>query len=561
LQARIPRNEDGTLACANSAMAGGTSSSSPTSAYSDAMARERWSAVYETSTLFLRIFVIRIEIIDVKTPVRDSCLFERFVVCHWTIFAKQPNRCMSDLAVKAEALISAVARAFYEDEAICLIDVLLRDKYLRDDDMGPRLSLQPKQLRRVLQFLQDEHMVKFEEVDDLAQGGSQQTKFWYIDYNQAVHTIRLRLYLLKQKLEQAELAARSSSFYLCPGYNTKRCNGRYSEEQAQTEVDPVTGLFLCQECVVAYESSADPPDKSTYTLQLVDNAQALKRAVDDMRRVHVQLSGKMIANEQLRPSIYDSLQKVRVKGKGPLTSNLPSENFSLGIGSKRLAGTGRTAGIKAKKRAQLNPPSHTTTSGARIEDSEIFLKNAMGQELQLLVEKGGGARAQLLATHRRRKRKWMDAAATRVGAALPVHVQLYLLESRKSAMEKQQQQLEANGKSPAGGLFFLQDNIGRGNSDKGRDQRVNYKEWNEDEEDEALEQHDTAMLRHGGSKVEGVVLMDDAMELLLNMDDEERKAAFQRQYKLEMTRQAKLLNLDGGGPPRLSDEDVLWEDA
>jgi transcription initiation factor TFIIE subunit alpha len=93
---------------------------------------------------------------------------------------------MSDLTVYAEALIATVARAFYEDDAICLMDVLLRDKYLRDDDMGPRLSLQPKQLRKTLQFLQDEHMVKFEEVDDLAQGGSQASKFWYIDYNSAL---------------------------------------------------------------------------------------------------------------------------------------------------------------------------------------------------------------------------------------------------------------------------------------------------------------------------------------------------------------------------------------
>ena len=58
---------------------------------------------------------------------------------------------MSDQTVYAEALIAAVARAFYEDEAVCLIDVLIRDKFLRDDDMSPRLSLPAKQLRRTLQ--------------------------------------------------------------------------------------------------------------------------------------------------------------------------------------------------------------------------------------------------------------------------------------------------------------------------------------------------------------------------------------------------------------------------
>ena len=63
---------------------------------------------------------------------------------------------MSDQTVYAEALIGALARAFYEDEHILLVDTMIRDKYLRDDDMGPRLSLPAKQLRRSLQFLLEE---------------------------------------------------------------------------------------------------------------------------------------------------------------------------------------------------------------------------------------------------------------------------------------------------------------------------------------------------------------------------------------------------------------------
>lgn len=61
--------------------------------------------------------------------------------------------------------------------------------------------------------------------------------------------------------------------------------------------------------------------------------------------------------------------------------------------------------------------------------------------------------------------------------------------------------------------------------------------------------------------VDGVVLMDETLESLLTMDDDERKAAFQAQYKMEMGRQAKLLHLDGGGPPKLADEDIMWEDG
>merc|ERR1711862_11162 len=158
---------------------------------------------------------------------------------------------------------------------------------------------------------------------------------------------------------------------------------------------------------------------------------------DNMRRVSAQLSAKMIGNHQLRPGIYDLLQKVRAKGKRPLSNNLPSENRALGVGSKRLAGTGRTAGIKAKKLAQqagINVSNASSskvihrmlTMGENIDDGLLFqgreegnelnfLKNARGEEIAFEVEKGGGARANLLATRSRRKSKLMDAAATRVG--------------------------------------------------------------------------------------------------------------------------------------------------
>uniref|UniRef100_A0A7S1Z7X5 HTH TFE/IIEalpha-type domain-containing protein n=1 Tax=Ditylum brightwellii TaxID=49249 RepID=A0A7S1Z7X5_9STRA len=456
---------------------------------------------------------------------------------------------MSDQTVYAEALIATVARAFYDDDAVCLIDVLLRDKFLRDDDMGPRLSLPPRQLRRTLQFLQEEHLVKYEHVDDLSSGGSQNTKFWYIDYNHAVNVIRLRVYLLKKKLEEAELRARSSSMYLCPGYKTKACNGRYTETEAQQVVDHECGLFLCPECVTTHESNPDPPPKSTYTLQLLDNTRDLRLAMDNMRRVNVQLSAKMIGNHQLRAGIYDLLQKVRSKGKGPLTSNLPSENRSLGIGSKRLAGTGRTAGIKAKKLAQQGVA--TTATGIRRylggatrteEGSDLtFLKNAMGQEIAFEVEKGGGARANLLATKTRQRGKLMDAAASRVGVAVDIATALLEAQRRERKRARGEggddddggaKKQNTSAANLPGTLFFLRNNIGRKGfvDEEERERRRLLEEEVETDDEEEVE---------GGT----VVVMDDADELRA-MPEEERRIVFQSHYKEEKRRQLSLLKCD-----------------
>lgn len=466
---------------------------------------------------------------------------------------------MSDLTIYAEALIATVARAFYDDEAVVLIDVLIRDKFLRDDDMAPRLSLPAKRLRATLQFLQEEHLVYSETVDDLAQGGSQATKFYYLDYNRAVHSIRLRVHLLRKQLEQAEMRARSSSFYLCPGYKLKRCNGRYTEEEAQQVLDHSSGLFLCRECAMTYQNDPNAPPLSTYTLQLVDNTRDLKQAVDNLRRVNVQLSAKFIGSDQLRGGVYDLLQKVRAKGK-TITSNLPSENFALGIGSKRLAGTGRTAGIKAKKLeqqgvAQSAAQARNYLVGSRQagEADLMFLKNALGQEIQFAVERGGGARAQLLATRRRRRRKLLDAAASRVGASLPLYFRMEESRKRKAEEEAKAKLNDKKQMAPEGQtLEFLRDNIGRQGHEMRRTVDAETKEVESEEDNDEMGEPE-------------LVLADD-MEELQQLPEDSRRTAFQAQYKMEMDRQIKLLKLlEAESPKRASTDDdersVMWEDG
>ena len=48
------------------------------------------------------------------------------------------------------------------------------------------------------------HLVKSEAVDDLAEGGSQATKFWYIDYNHATNVIRVQISLLRKKIREGD---------------------------------------------------------------------------------------------------------------------------------------------------------------------------------------------------------------------------------------------------------------------------------------------------------------------------------------------------------------------
>ena len=96
--------------------------------------------------------------------------------------------------------------------------------------------------------------------------------------------------------------------------------------------------------------------------------------------------------------------------------------------------TGRTAGIKARKLEQQGVAG--TAESARnilvgggvggkragFQSDLTFLKNAMGDGVHFSIEKGGSARANLLSQQplnpQRKKRKLLDAAATRLGTTV-----------------------------------------------------------------------------------------------------------------------------------------------
>lgn len=491
---------------------------------------------------------------------------------------------MADLTVHAEALIATVARAFYDDEAVCLIDVLIRDKFLRDDDMAKRLQLPARRLRATLQFLTEEHLVSYEMVDDLAQGGSQATRFYYIDYNRAVHSIRLRVHLLKKKFHEQEIQARSNSFYLCPGHDKRRCNGKYTETEAQLVIDPTTGDFLCQDCSRLFENDPNPPPLEEYTLKLIDNEQDLKLAEDHKRRLDVQLTGKSIGNNQLRAGIFDLLSKTRVgKGKSPISSNLPSENFALGIGSTRIEGTGRTMAMKVSKMQKeglatsaeqareylVGGGRRSNKHGPGGADNLMFLKSAHGHEIQLIVERGAGSRAQVLARQKLRKNKLMDAAASRVGATLPIPIRVQQALKRKAEAAAAAAAEADKNKRPkriaASVPDFLFDSIGR--ADHERTVAEGIDDW--DADDGGVNENDEASQNNqndqNGYTNSGDVVWADDMEEWVEMPDDARVAKFQAQYKIEMTRQAHILQLEAGaGSPRAHDnreDSVPWEDG
>ena len=237
-------------------------------------------------------------------------------------------------------------------------------------------------------------------------------------------------------------------------------------------------------------------------------------------------------------------------------------------------GTGRTAAVRERQLLKLGVASSATAArdylvggGKRTaEGSDLtFLKNAMGNEIAFSVEKGGAARANLLATRTRRRRKLMDAAATRVGASVPLDLQLQERKRRKleeeAKIESGGTQKTSVGKQSNIPLHFLDNNVGRRALDEEMD-RLRQQDMEDDEDD--TDSHDDDDDQH-------FILSDDTEGMPNLFEEEPRKLAFQAQYTKEMARQVKVLNLEAdtnvlSSPPKVSliendEPNVAWEDG
>jgi hypothetical protein len=160
----------------------------------------------------------------------------------------------------------------------------------------------------------------------------------------------------------------------------------------------------------------------------------------------------------------------------------------------------------------------------------------------------------------------MDAAASSVGATLPLPMRvekrrLQKAEEEAAAVAAAEEKDGTKVKLIKAGdtLDFLKDNIGiKAIRKQEAEELMVLEPADVEDEDDDWEDVDLSPPE--------LVLADD-MEELRNVPDDARMATFQAQYKLEMERQANLLELPDSSPRHAGsmmteeDEDLLWEDG
>lgn len=262
-----------------------------------------------------------------------------------------------------ERLIATVGRAFYNDNVVIVLDALVREKFIRNEEIGPRLKLSGRDVRKILNLLESECLVKSE---DLTMDDGKTSKCWYIDYQHFVYVVRFRIYLIQKELSTLETQEMNHLYFECP-----RCHQKYSELEA-VRLRSKDGHFICSHCC-PYEDFSTSISHESYRLIEFDNRSKLKEVQSFDKKLREQFK----ATED-HDGIYNLLAELK---DVQIIRNRPSENIKRGIGGTKVTDeetkmeiaenskirSGGNSAVRAAKQGQ-------SSSGGGVREGEFVLE-------------------------------------------------------------------------------------------------------------------------------------------------------------------------------------------
>ena len=212
-----------------------------------------------------------------------------------------------------------VARAFYVDGVIVVLDSLIQEKYVREEEFAPRLKLPDKDVKKVLAQLESEMLIRFE---DIVMEDGRTAKCYYIDYQLFVNVVRYRIHLMEKVIEAEERDEMNEVYFECP-----TCASRYTSLDAQRLLS-ADFKFICPNCCPEPVLSRATSEEFFRLLE-IDN----RDKVTDVQLLERKFIDQLNESEY-HDGIFDLLHELRDR---PLIRNLPSENRSRGIVASRIS--------------------------------------------------------------------------------------------------------------------------------------------------------------------------------------------------------------------------------
>nr|CCA18100.1 conserved hypothetical protein [Albugo laibachii Nc14] len=270
------------------------------------------------------------------------------------------------MAGLVEKLVNLVGRAFYSDEHVVVLRALVREKFMKDDEMGNAVNLQTRQVRKIVMELHQDQLICVQVLNDKRLGGSSSMSYWYIDYKYFVDVVQYRLYVMHERLKENEQLEIERQTFQC---RDPDCGREYTALEAQLLLMPGQYQFRCGHC--------------GEILNECDNNDRLEKIQNLQRKFKDQMNKQ----NGMHDGIYELLRRIGdfVREGHALPSNLPSDNRAAGIGGNSVraanANNPRAKNGAYNAGAAQNGGDDTTSSHGKTNQPYLFPYTSQEQEI------------------------------------------------------------------------------------------------------------------------------------------------------------------------------------
>jgi hypothetical protein len=233
---------------------------------------------------------------------------------------------------KVEILIGLVARAFYPDDMVIILDYLtLREKFVLKTEIAPRLKMDLNKCEKAYEFLLESRMLSVEVVPipETTVDGKEvliKREFLYIDYLWFVHYVNLRIETMISKAESVE----NNKFHNCKKYyKCPTCGMAYTHTEVFSNRNNENN-FLCATCCPVRPLKVAPSDPR-YVLKNVENRDYNTTSKLTQEKIKGQLKTSVYCGG-VTTNILDLLRDLE---REPLSRNYPSNNLKVGHGNTK----------------------------------------------------------------------------------------------------------------------------------------------------------------------------------------------------------------------------------
>jgi len=141
-------------------------------------------------------------------------------------------------------LIRLIMRGFYNIEQKLVIDMLVRRRETKEDDLIEVLKFERKHLRSLIQQMRQDKFINVRLIMETDEDGKSTRRNYYsINYRMFVNVVKYKIDHMRRKLETEERDLTSRASFIC-----QACNKTFTDLEIGQIYDPSRSQFRCSYC-------------------------------------------------------------------------------------------------------------------------------------------------------------------------------------------------------------------------------------------------------------------------------------------------------------------------